>query len=74
MQDVIRSESDGDLTYFIEYYLDLLARSIDEKGPSRSSAVSGTRCCGNGSWRQRRWAETDRLRRNRELQRRMKIR
>lgn len=31
MQDVIRSESDGDLTYFIEYYLDLLARSIDEK-------------------------------------------
>lgn len=31
MQDIVRSESDGDLTYFIEYYLDLLARSIDAK-------------------------------------------
>lgn len=31
MQDIIRSESEGDLTYFIEYYLDLLARSIDAK-------------------------------------------
>ena len=31
MQDIIRSENGGDLTYFIEYYLDLLARSIDAK-------------------------------------------
>lgn len=31
MQDIIRSESGGDLTYFIEYYLDLLARSVDAK-------------------------------------------
>lgn len=31
MQDIIRSENEGDLTYFIEYYLDLLARSIDAK-------------------------------------------
>lgn len=31
MQDIIRTENGGDLTYFIEYYLDLLARSIDAK-------------------------------------------
>lgn len=31
MQDIIRSENGGDLTYFIEYFLDLLARSIDAK-------------------------------------------
>lgn len=31
MQDIIRTENSGDLTYFIEYYLDLLARSIDAK-------------------------------------------
>ena len=31
MQDIIRAENGGDLTYFIEYYLDLLARSIDAK-------------------------------------------
>ena len=31
MQDIIRSENDGDLTYFMEYYLDLLARAIDFK-------------------------------------------
>ena len=31
MQDIIRIENGGDLTYFIEYYLDLLARSIDAK-------------------------------------------
>lgn len=31
MQDIIRSENGGDLTYFVEYYLDLLARSIDAK-------------------------------------------
>ena len=31
MQDIIRSENGGDLTYFIEYYLDLLARAIDAK-------------------------------------------
>ena len=31
MQDIIRSENSGDLTYFLEYYLDLLARSIDAK-------------------------------------------
>ena len=29
MQDIIRSDSDGDLTYFVEYYMDLLARSLD---------------------------------------------
>ena len=29
MQDIIRSENGGDLTYFMEYYLDLLARAID---------------------------------------------
>ena len=29
MQDIIRSENEGDLTYFIEYYLDLLARAVD---------------------------------------------
>lgn len=31
MQDIIRSEGCGDLTYFIEYYLDLLSRAIDAK-------------------------------------------
>lgn len=31
MQDIIRSENGGDLTYFMEYYLDLLARAIDAK-------------------------------------------
>ena len=31
MQDIIRAENSGDLTYFIEYYLDLLARAIDAK-------------------------------------------
>ncbi len=31
MQDIIRSENGGDLTYFVEYYLDLLARSVDVK-------------------------------------------
>ena len=31
MQDIIRSENGGDLTYFIEYYLDLLARAVDAK-------------------------------------------
>ena len=31
MQDIIRSENSGDLTYFMEYYLDLLARAVDAK-------------------------------------------
>lgn len=31
MQDIIRSDNSGDLTYFMEYYLDLLARAIDAK-------------------------------------------
>lgn len=31
MQDIIRSENGGDLTYFMEYYLDLLARAINAK-------------------------------------------
>ena len=29
MQDIIRGENGGDLTYFMEYYLDLLARAVD---------------------------------------------
>lgn len=31
MRDIIREENGGDLTYFIEYYLDLLARSLKIK-------------------------------------------
>ena len=31
MQDIIREENSGDLTYFIEYYLDLLGRAVDIK-------------------------------------------
>ncbi len=31
MQEILRTENGGDLTYFIEYFLDLLARSLDIK-------------------------------------------
>ena len=31
MQEILRSENGGDLTYFMEYYLDLLVRALDSK-------------------------------------------
>ena len=31
MQEILREENDGDLTYFIEYFLDLLVRALEEK-------------------------------------------
>ena len=31
MQEILRSENGGDLTYFMEYFLDLLARALDNK-------------------------------------------
>ena len=31
MCEIIRSENGGDLTYFIEYYLELLVRAIDAR-------------------------------------------
>ncbi len=31
MQEILRAENGGDLTYFIEYFLDLLTRSLDYK-------------------------------------------
>ena len=29
--NILREENGGDLTYFIEYFLDLLSRAIDER-------------------------------------------
>jgi hypothetical protein len=29
MREIIRSENDGDLTYFVEYLLELLVRALD---------------------------------------------
>jgi Fic family protein len=31
MQEILRTENGGDLTYFMEYYLDLLVRALDSK-------------------------------------------
>ena len=31
MQEILRTENGGDLTYFMEYYLDLLVRALDNK-------------------------------------------
>ena len=31
MQEILRSENGGDVTYFMEYYLDLLVRALDSK-------------------------------------------
>ena len=31
MREILRSENGGDLTYFMEYYLDLLVRALDSK-------------------------------------------
>ena len=31
MQEILRTENGGDLTYFIEYFLDLLIRALEEK-------------------------------------------
>ena len=31
MQEILRTENGGDLTYFMEYFLDLLVRALDNK-------------------------------------------
>ena len=31
MANIMREENGGDLTYFLEYYLELLSRAVDER-------------------------------------------
>ncbi len=31
MANILREENGGDLTYFIEYFLELLSRAVDER-------------------------------------------
>ena len=32
MANIMREENGGDLTYFLEYYLELLSRAVDNAG------------------------------------------
>ena len=42
MQEILRSENGGDLTYFTEYYLDLLVRALDSKKDRERRLVEDT--------------------------------
>ena len=47
MRDILRGENGGDLTYFVEYYLELLARALEEK--KNAGTAQGGRGIGTGT-------------------------
>ena len=45
MQEILRTENGGDLTYFMEYYLDLLVRALDNKKERELRRAQETLAC-----------------------------